>query len=452
MAKVQWSSRLAFIMATMGSAVGLANIWRFPYMAGTGGGAAFILIFLAIIAAVVLPLLIAELYIGRRAAQSPPNALAAIAVESNHSARWRYLGIVGVIAAIMVLAFYSVVGGWCLAYIWRQGIGDLSGISSDASSQAFDGLVQSPTEMVMWASLFLWATVYISARGVVKGVEFANKVLMPLLFVLLLVMVVFSFWVGDARAAARFLFTPDFSKVTTTVVMDAVGQAFFSIGVGATNLMAYGAYMDRRTSILGSSAIVVVAASVVALLSGFAIFPILFAMGLSPSAGPGLTFVTLPYMFGLIPAGYVLGLMFFVLLFAAAITSSISMMEAPVSWLMEKTGWSRERAAITSGSISWALCILCALSFNLLDDVRPLAMFGILENKGFFDLFDFLTTTIVLPLGGLLIAVLAGWIVPSRISQAELGGGIVFTLWRFAVRFIVPIVLGSLFISRLAAG
>lgn len=439
----QWSSRLAFLLSTIGSAVGLANIWRFPYTVGTGGGAVFLLTFLLSVAALALPLLIAELMVGRRYRVSPPNAIRAAAVEAGASPRWRFLGLAGVAAAILVLSFYSVVGGWVMAYIL-----DPAADSAGIAQARFDGLVGDPVRLFGWSSLFLWATVAISARGITGGVELANKVMTPILFLLLLAMAGYAMLVGDVAAAARFLFTPDFSKVTPDVLLDAFGQAFFALGVGATNLMAYGSYMDRGEKVIRSSVIIVGSAVFVSLLSGFAVFPVLFAMGLDPAGGPALTFVTLPYMFAHMPGGVVVGVAFFVLLFAAAITSAISMMEAPVSFLTERLGWKRAHAALLSGGLSWGLCILSVLSFNIWSDVKPLAWAGLLTDKTFFGLFDYLTSNVVLPGGGCLIAVLVGWKISRAVQAGELGEGLAFRAWRFCIRWLAPLALAVIFAAK----
>lgn len=443
MQREQWSSRIAFLLSTIGSAVGLANIWRFPYTAGVGGGAVFVLTFLLSVACLALPLLIAELMIGRRYRLSPPNAIRAAATEAGASQRWRYLGLAGVAAAILVLSFYAVVGGWVMAYIL-----DPAAETASVAQARFDGLVGDPFILFAWSSLFLWATAAISARGISGGVELANKVLTPLLFLLMLGMAAYSMAVGDVAAAAKFLFTPDFSKATPGVLLDAFGQAFFALGVGATNLMAYGSYMDRDTKVIRSSVIIVASAVFVSILAGFAVFPMLFQMGLDPASGPALTFVTLPYMFAQMPGGTIVGVAFFVLLFAAAITSSISMMEAPVSFFAERFKWSRARAALFSGGISWGLCLLSVLSFSDWADVYPLAWAGILETRNFFGLFDYLTSNVVLPGGGCLIAILVGWRVSRKVQADELGGGAGFAFWRFCIRWLAPVALAVIFAAK----
>lgn len=448
----QWSSRLGFIMAAVGSAVGLANIWRFPYAAGSNGGGAFVFIYIAAILCVVLPILISEFLVGRRGQLSPPNAIAAVAREAGASQHWRWMGLVGVVAAVLIFSFYTVVGGWTLAYVFKSAAGNLSNASAESIQATFDGLNASAGELFLWASSFLVLTVLVSARGVKSGIEAAVKVLMPLLFIMLLGMVVYAAIVGDFSAAWVFLFTPDFSQVNSDVVVEAIGQAFFSIGVGITNLMAYGSYLDRQTSIPRSSLSIIGADTLVALLAGLAIFPIIFAYGMSPSGGPGLVFMALPYAFGQMPGGGFFGALFFLLLFFAALTSAISMMECSVAWLKEKLSISRRNAALISGGLSWVLGLLSVLSFNVLSDVHPLGMISLFEGKTFFDVFDYTTSTLVMPLCSIVVAVFVGWVLPRRITVSELGGdGFGYQVWRLLVRFVAPIGLIAVFLSLVSA-
>jgi NSS family neurotransmitter:Na+ symporter len=450
---VHWSSRFAFLMAAMGSAVGLANIWRFPYTAGVSGGGAFVFIYIGAVLLLALPILIAELMIGRRGAAPPPRAISEVAIESGRSKNWGWIGIIlGGIGAILTLSFYSIVGGWTLAYILKMGSGTMQGISADAAASAFESLNNDPITLFIWFSVFISVTIFVSARGIKAGVERVVKVMMPSLLVLLVLMVIYAMFVGDFVAALKFMFTPDFSKVNSGIVMAAFGQAFFSVSVGATNLMAYGSYMLKTTSIPRSALIVVAADTGVALLAGLAIFPIIFAFGLEPSAGPGVVFITMPFAFGQIPGGLIFGGVFFILLFFAALTSSISMMEAPVSWLSDRTRLSRAKAAMLSGGMSWGLGILAVLSLNIWSDFHPLGNFALFEGKTFFDLYDFIVTNVLLPFGGIVIAVFAGWVMKKKFSSDELYAGkptIWYYAWLFLVRFVAPVILLGVFIDLL---
>ncbi|MFQ6005679.1 MAG: sodium-dependent transporter [Woeseia sp.] len=442
---LHWSSRFTFLMAAVGCSVGLGNIWRFPYSAGVNGGGAFVLVYLAAVIVFALPILMAELMVGRRGAASPPNAIAAVAAESGRSRNWRWMGILlGGIGAITVLSFYSVVGGWTLAYAFKMGAGQLQGISAESAGRVFDDLNGSPGSILFWFILFIGLTIFISTRGLHAGIERAVRVMMPALFLMLLAMVAYAAVVGDLGAALGFMFRPDFEKLNAKIILGAFGQAFFSVSVGITNLMAYGAYIDRKTSLPQASGIIASADTLVAMLAGLAIFPIIFAYGLEPGAGPGLAFITLPFAFGQIPGGLVFGAAFFILLFFAALTSSIAMMEPPVSWLTDATGLSRRSAALLSGSISFVLGVLAALSFNVLGDYYPLDAIRIFAGKTFFALFDYFVINLLMPFGGIVIAVFAGWIVKRQFSADELFDNRNLTahrLWLFLVRFLAPAVL-----------
>ncbi|GGO65589.1 sodium-dependent transporter [Bowmanella pacifica] len=448
-----WSSHFAFLMASIGTAVGLANIWRFPYTTGTNGGGAFVLIYILAALVIAMPVLIAELMVGRRGRSSPPEAIAAVAKESGASPWWRHMGNLGVLGAMLVLSFYAIVGGWTLAYVLKLASGSMQGMDPGAIAVVFDQLQSSPGLMLFWHLLFLALVIGISSLGLAGGVERVVKLVMPMLFIMLLLLVGYAAWIGDFAQALRFLFTPDFSKVTANVVLEAVGQAFFSISVGLTNLMVYGAYMQRQTSIPRSSVVIVGADTLVALLAGLAIFPIIFAFGLNPSEGPGLVFVSLPVAFAQMPAGALLGALFFVLLFFAALTSAICMLEVPTSWLMNKTSWSRRQACLVAGSVAWGLGVLSALSFNLLGDVHPLGFIPLFADKTFFTLFDYFTSNIAMPLGGIFVVLFVSWALKSRFTADELGftqQSLWFRLWLWTSRLIAPGALLLVFISKLS--
>lgn len=450
---VRWSSRFAFLMAAVGSAVGLANIYRFPYTAGVSGGGAFVLVYLAAVVLLALPLVIAELTIGRRGKAAPPQAIRNVAAESGLSPNWGWMGVIlGGFGGMLALSFYAVVGGWTMAFMVDMATGAVSNATAEEASALFGKLNARPLVLLGWFTAFVCATIFISARGIHAGVEKAVKLMMPALLVLLVMMVIYAFSVGDFEGALRFLFTPDFSKIDTEVVLAAAGQAFFSVSVGMTALVAYGAYIRSSTPIPQSAAIIVGVDTLVALLAGLAIFPIIFAFGVEADAGPGLVFITLPIVFAGMPGGEVFGTLFFLLLLFAALTSSIGMIEAPVSWLAERTRLGRGGAALAVGGISWSLGVLAALSFNLLADVHPLGGIPVFEGKTFFDLFDFMVVNLMMPIGGILIAVFTGWRVRVAFSRDELYGDrptIWFRAWRFSLRFVAPVVLLGVFVDML---
>ena len=442
---LHWSSRTAFLLASVGCAVGLGNIWLFPYQAGANGGGAFVLVYLAAAFGLALPVLLAEMLLGRRGAAAPPQALANVASESGHSENWRWMGVLlGGIGAMLALGFYCVVGGWTLAYAFKAAAGQLQQLSAASSAQMFGDLSATPGSILPWFATFTLLTIYISSRGLHAGIEKAVKFMMPALFIMLLAMVIYAAIIGDFRAAIHFLFDPDFSKLSSDVVLAAFGTAFFSVSVGITNMMAYGSYVERSTSLPSSAAIVVIADTTVALLAGLAIFPIVFMAGLEPAGGGGLAFISLPIAFGQIPGGLLFGTAFFVLLFFAALTSSIGMLEPPVSWLADSFGFTRRKAALIAGGIAFVLSLTAALSFNVLSDFKPLGDLPMFAGKTVFEVFVYIVTQLLMPTGGILVTIFAGWIVKRQFSADEMYAGaepLAYKVWLFIVRFIAPILL-----------
>jgi NSS family neurotransmitter:Na+ symporter len=443
--RAQWSSRMAFLLAAVGSAVGLGNIWLFPYQAGVNGGGAFVLIYLAALFGLALPVLLAELMVGRRGASAPPEGLAKVAQESGRSRKWGWMGILlGSFGALLALGFYCVVGGWTLAYSVKAVTGQLMALDGAASQQTYTDLITSPGAVLPYYVVFTVVTIFISAKGWHGGSGKAVKVMMPALFVMLVAMVLYSAFIGDFAAALRFMFEPDFGKINSKIVLAALGTAFFSVSVGITNMMAYGSYLDKGANLPRSATIVAVADTSVAILAGLAIFPIVFMAGIEPAGEGGLAFISLPVAFGQIPGGLVVGTSFFVLLFFAALTSSISMLEPPVSWLREGLGMSRRNAALTAGSIAFVLSFLGVLSFSVLSGFHPLGNIALFEGKTFFLLFVYIVTQVLMPAGGILVAIFAGWVVKKQFSSDELFGGAepaVYRIWLFIVRFVAPVLL-----------
>lgn len=442
----QWSSRFAFIMAAVGSAVGLGNIWKFPYITGENGGGAFVLVYLACIAVIGLPLMMAEVMLGRRGGRSPIGTMERMAATEQRSKLWGGIGIMATLAAFLILSFYSVIAGWTMPYIVSAVSGDFSGIAAEESGSLFGGLLASPGELLLWHSIFMGLTVLVSAGGVRHGLERAVTKLMPALFVLLLILVGYAMTTGHFGEAVGFLFTPDFSALTAEAVLVALGHAFFTLSLASGAMMAYGAYLKKDVSIARTSVVVAIMDTGVALLAGLAIFPIVFANGLEPGAGPGLIFVTLPVAFGQMPGGSFFASLFFVLLLFAAWTSSISMLESLVSYLNEK-GVSRVKAAIGGGLVAWLLGITTVLSLNEWSGFTPLDMFARFEGKTLFDLYDYLTANIMMPLGALFTAIFVGWKMKPEHSAAELGGW--HRVWFPVVRYLSPIALLIVFYFNL---
>ena len=439
----QWSSRMAFILAATGSAVGLGNIWRFSYLVGDSGGAAFVLIYLACVALVGLPVLVSEWLIGRRGQKNPIHAMAELAAKSGQPKAWALVGASGVLAAFLILSFYSIIGGWSLSYTLGSVTGRFSGQDIDGIGAIFGNLLGSPGILALWHTAFMALVIWIVARGVTKGLEGAVRTMMPALLLLLLILVGYGITTGHFGEAMAFMFRPDWSAVTGGVVLAAMGQAFFTLSLGMGIMMAYGSYLGEEVSLLGTARTVIVLDTVIALLAGMAIFPIVFANGMSPSEGPGLIFVNLPVAFGNMAGGTLLGLMFFLLLTFAALTSAISLLEPTVELVEERTPLSRVGATIISGIAVWVLGIAALLSFNIWADVL---FFGL----NIFDLLDTFTSKVMLPLTGLGAIIFVAWCLDRDSVNQELGltGG-KEQLWNLAARYVAPIGVIAVFLAGL---
>jgi NSS family neurotransmitter:Na+ symporter len=445
-----WSSRLAFVLAATGSAVGLGNIWKFPYITGENGGGAFVLVYLLCIAIVGIPIMMAEVVIGRRGGRSPISSMRMLCQRDGLHGNWRWIAGIGVLASFLILSFYSVIGGWALSYVGTAGTGQLSGQSSETIGAIFSGLLADPATLLIWHTLFMALTMLVVARGLRGGLERAVTILMPALFVLLLLLVGYAMTTGYFGQAAAFLFQPDFSRLTTEGILVALGHAFFTLSLGMGVMMAYGSYLPKGVSIARTSILVSLMDTGVALLAGLAIFPLVFANGLEPGAGPGLIFQTLPLAFGQMPFGSLFGTLFFVLLVFAAWTSAISLLEPLVEWLEERRGLNRMIGTLGAGVAAWLLGIGSILSLNEWSGFAPLGMFAIFEGKTIFDLLDYLTANILLPLGGLLVAVFVGWFMARQALENELSlGGRGFRLWYGVLRYVTPVAVAIVFIYNL---
>ena len=441
----EWASRWAFILAATGSAVGLGNIWRFPYVVGEHGGAAFILVYLACILLIGVPVMMSEILIGRRGRQSPINTMRTLPREYGTTQAWQVLGWLGVLAGFLVLSFYSVVAGWSLAYVPYTAFGTFTGAETGAVEATFEGLLGRPWELLLWHTLFMGLTAFIVMRGVQNGLERAVRLLMPVLFLLLLVMVGYAMGAGAFLEALDFMFTPEFGALTGESVLVAMGQAFFTLSLGLGAIMAYGSYLSRKSSIPANTGVIAGADTVIALLAGLAIFPIVLASGLDPDAGPGLVFVTLSYGFGQMPLGALFGTLFFLLLSFAALTSAISIMEPATAYLVETRGWRRPKATAAVAGAAWLVGIGSLLSFNLWAGYT-------LAGLNFQEITEYLSTSIMLPLGGLLMAIFAGWILPRHVTAHELGiaeDNRWYRTWRVLVRYVVPAAIIVVFINSL---
>lgn len=425
-----WIGKWTFILAASGSAVGLGNIWGFPYKAGTNGGGAFVLIYLACILIIGLPIMISEVVIGRRAGNSPVNAMRKMAITSNRTPLWRFVGWSGILAGILILSFYSVIAGICLNYIFisATSLGEIS------STDQFGNVISSPANLLFWHTLFMVFTALIVSAGIKDGIGKMVKILMPMLGFLMIFMVIYAIVNGDFSQAMNFLFAPDFSIVTSDTLLQAMGQAFFSLGLGMGSIMAYGAYMAKDQDIFSNSTSVASLDTMVAIIAGIAIFPIIFAFNLEPNSGPGLVFVSMLSAFNQMHFGYIIGPLFFILLSIAALSSSISLLEPGVAYLSEEDILSRKKSAAMISSVAWVLGIGSALSFNIWSDLT------FISDRNFLDSIEFITNQILLPVGGMFIAIFVGWFMSKSIIKDEIGkiNPIVFNLWLFFVKFIAP--------------
>ena len=446
-----WSSRMAFILAVTGSAVGLGNIWKFPYIAGQNGGGAFVLVYLVCVIVIGMPVMMSEILIGRRGRRNPVATMELLGKEEGSSGHWRWVGFMGVMAGILILSYYSVIAGWTLVYVVKSASGVFTGATAEAVSAQFGGFVSDWKMVALCHTVFMAFTIFVVARGVERGLEQAVKFMVPALLVLMLVLLGYSINSGFFGAGVEFMFTPDFEKLTWASVLVALGQAFFTLSLGMGAIMAYGAYLPEETSITGASAAVVTADTSIAILAGLAIFPLVFANGLDAAQGPGLVFETLPLAFGHMSGGVFFSTIFFILLLFAASTSAIGLMEPAVAWVVERFHKTRAQSAVIIGVSIWGLGLGSALSFNVLSNFRFLVNVdtdgdGVMDAKGtIFDNVDFLTSNIMLPLGGLLITIFAGWVMCRNSTSDELGSsGNLYKAWRLLARFIAPI--GILFV------
>jgi len=454
----EWSSRWTFMLAATGSAVGLGNIWRFPYLTAENGGGAFVLIYIACVAIIGIPVMMAEIMIGRRGRQSPINTMETLAIEAGDNPHWKWLGWFGVVAGFLILSYYSVIGGWTLSYVVYTANNDFFNVTADGVNSIFTNLVSSPGTLIAWHSVFMLVTIVVVARGVKGGLEIAVKFMMPALFIMLLILVGYSTTTGEFGHAIEYLFTFDFdtvSKNPSGIILAAMGQAFFSLSLGMGAIMVYGSYLPSNVSIFKASVGIAIADTLVAVLAGLAIFPIVFAYNMEPNEGSGLIFKTLPIAFGQMPGGIFFGSMFFLLLAFAAWTSAISLVEPAVAWLVENRNMKRRYAASYVGIACWFLGLLTVFSFNSLSDFHPFEFidrFGELGKKNMFNLIDGLTSNVMLPLGAIFVAVFAIHIMSKEATRDELdlGDGLGYKIWRVFV-MLAPLTVGIIFLNAIGA-
>ncbi|MEA2030619.1 MAG: sodium-dependent transporter [candidate division Zixibacteria bacterium] len=429
-ARGQWAGHMGFILAATGSAIGLGNIWKFPYITGVYGGGAFVIVYLACVVLVGLPLMLAELMIGRHAQCNPVGAFQKL---HRKGSPWQLTGWFGVVSGFLILSYYSVVAGWAMAYIFKAFAG-FSGTAEQIVGQ-FSVLQNSAGTSFMWHSIFMVLCIGIVIGGIQKGIERWSKILMPSLLVLLLALMFYGLFATEGgKAALSFLFKPDFSKLSAEAVLSALGHAFFTLSLGMGAMITYGSYMKKDRSILKDAIMVSFLDTLIALIAGIVIFSLVFHYGTEPDAGPGLIFETLPVLFA--ETGPWVSVPFFILLSFAALTSGISLMEVVVSYFIDQRGWKRSTATIVLGAAIWIFGMLSAITIWKV----PVNIFG--ENQGFFAFFDVLTTNYMLPLGGLLTCLFIAWVMKDKDRITEFGSsGLLYSGLKFVLRFVTPVAL-----------
>lgn len=438
--RAQFATKMGVIAASVGSAVGLGNIWRFPYEAGAHGGSAFIFIYILCVLLLGIPVIIAEFVIGRSTHKNANSAIKSLAPGS----KFHFVSYIGIIASVMILSFYSVVAGWIVDYLFLSLQGKLSGHSTQEYSDIFNSLASSPWRSTLWTVLFLGINFLILRKGIQKGIERISNLMMPVLFVLLLIFCVNSLLLPEAKKGIEFMFKPDFSQISSSMIIGAMGQAFFSLSLGLTCLLTYSSYFSDKTPLIKSATIIAILDTCVAILAGIIIFPAVFSFGAEPTAGPKLVFEVLPNIFQQMPGGYFWSVAFFTLLFFASITSTISMSEIFITFCTEEHKMSRKKATSLNTIIALTLGTLCALSFNVLGHIR-------LFDKTIFDLFDYVSSNILLPAGGFILAVFVGWVMNKQTVKDQLtnhGTLKVYTMRPilFCIRYIAPIAILLIFL------
>jgi NSS family neurotransmitter:Na+ symporter len=437
-----WSSRLGFIMASAGSAVGLGNIWKFPYITGMHGGGAFVLFFIFCIILVGIPIMISEMVIGRHTRKDPVGAF-----MKARGGAWVLAGWLGVIAGFVILSYYCVVAGWAVDYLWLSLRGTFSGQHAPQVPQLFAGLLSSDLSQIFWQAVFMGMTVIIVLGGVSSGLERANKIMMPVLLLILMILAVNGLTSPGGLKALRFLFSPDWSKLDPPAMLEALGHAFFSLSLGMGAMLTYGSYAGEKTNIPSVAITVSVMDTCVALMSGMAIFPIVFTYSMEPAAGPGLVFKTLPIIFSQMPGGTLIAILFFLLLVFAALTSSISLLEVVVAYYSDEKKWGRKKATLIMGFIIFLIGIPSAMSNNLLKDIH------FIGNRNFLDSIDLLATNYILPLGGFLIASFTGWVLTTSLAKGEIEKGSVrfhlYPAWHFLIKYVSPILVALVFLNKI---
>lgn len=452
-AQEQWSSRWGFLLAAIGGAVGLGNIWRFPYITGKYGGGAFVLIYVLAVVLIAIPILIGELQLGKRGHKDPITGTRMVAEAAGRSPRWSIIGWLGVGAAFFVLTYYAVIAGQVLDYFWTSVTGGLSGVTEEVARTEYDKQIGNPGRMFFWHSVIMVITIAIVARGITGGIEKAAKIMMPTFFVMLIGMLIYAMILGDFARGWDYMFNVDFSKITAEAVLVAIGQAFFSIGIGFGYMLAYGAFLPDDISIPRTSVIISFADTAVAIIAGLVIFPLVYAYGQEPGQGPELIFRILPVVFSQMNFGAVVGGIFFLLLTFAALTSCIAILQPAVSYLEESHGMGVKKATLVAGGTVWILGLASVLSVNIWAGFYPLSMFETFETSTVTGIIDFFTANYMMLGGGILIAIFTGWQFKEGWARSEFGEneGLIYTAWLWLARVFAPAAVAIALFTQLMA-
>jgi NSS family neurotransmitter:Na+ symporter len=444
-----WSSNLLFLIIAIGTEAGIANVWKFSYLAGANGGGLFVALYFIALILVAIPALMAEMLIGRHGGKSTVGTMNVLVTRDGIAPFWKTFGIMATIAVFLILSYYCVICGWMVKYFVFGLSGGFKGMDAAGAASTYHAMLANPAAMLGYSGVVLAVTAVVVAGGVNKGIERVSGILTPLRFFILICLLAYSICFADIGAAFRFLFTIDWSHLTAAVVVTAVGQAFFSLGIGVGVMLTMGAYMKPEYSITRAVFTVAIAQGLVALIAGLSIFPLVFSYGLAPTQGPGLIFVTLPVAFGKMPYGQLFGTGLFLTLSFAVITATTVILETVVLVLQEYTRGSRRLLAYSSAAVIWLTGILTVLSFNNWSALYPLRFIGIASSKTPFELLDYLTSNIMMPAGGLMVALIGGWALSAEATCKELGlgNGWAFKLWRGLVRYVVPLAIVVIFLS-----
>ncbi|MEX2151342.1 MAG: sodium-dependent transporter [Steroidobacteraceae bacterium] len=444
-----WSSSFAFYLSVAGAAVGLGTLWRFPFLAGKHGGGLFVLVFVMACLLIAIPLLVSEFMIGRRGGPNVPAAAGRIAIASGRSPKWAAIGTLGTLAVFLIMTYYSVIGGWIFAYIETYATGAKS-LDQAGLTARFSALLADPWRLMFWHAAFMAATLVISAAGLHRGIEIGNKIMMPGLFGILLALAIVALDQGDASRALAFLTHVDFSQLSGELVLAAVGQAFFATGVGMAIMIAYGSHVAATTSLPRSAAVVTCSIVLASVLSSLLIFPLVFGSDVDPAQGPQLAFIVMPSIFIGMPAGDLIGMLFFVLLGFAALSSSIAGLEPGGAWLMERFGMKRVAAISLVAAVTWLLGLATVLSFNHWSDLHPLAAIERFRMSTVFDLVDYFASNILLPVGALLTSLFVGWRLERNATAADFGASpAIRTLLLVLLRYLCPVAIAGVLVSAI---